>query len=127
MKEQLHIFMNAAVARIKNRRIAVAKTGDIFQIEFTHFSTENGPTITSKELRNNLTVTSIVLSKEGLSALTEACSAMMPEPEIKLGKLSLRQGTNDAWFIYDGNKVILGGHDKKIVEKVKDMLDSENK
>ena len=36
--------------------------------------------------------------------------------------LNIRQGTNEAWFIYNDNKVILGSHDKELIEKVFSFL-----
>jgi len=35
-----------------------------------------------------------------------------------MNNLQIRQGTNEAWFIYDGNKVLLGSHDRSLIEKV---------
>jgi hypothetical protein len=35
-----------------------------------------------------------------------------------MNNLQIRQGTNGAWFIYDGNKVLLGSHDRSLIEKV---------
>ena len=39
--------------------------------------------------------------------------------------LNIRQGTNGAWFIYNDNKVILGSHDKELIEKVFSFLNDE--
>lgn len=46
-----------------------------------------------------------------------------------MNNLQIRQGTNEAWFIYDGNKVLLGSHDRSLIEKVytiiKRLLENE--
>ena len=39
--------------------------------------------------------------------------------------LNIRQGTNEAWFIYNDNKVILGSQDKELIEKVFSFLNGE--
>lgn len=36
--------------------------------------------------------------------------------------LEIRQGANMAWFIYQGNKVLLGSHDKNIIEKLHTII-----
>ena len=35
-----------------------------------------------------------------------------------MNNLQIKQGTNEAWFVYDGNKVLLGSHDRSLIEKV---------
>jgi hypothetical protein len=41
--------------------------------------------------------------------------------------LKIVQGTNEAWFIYDGNKVKLGSHDKDLIEDIFKYLTGEKK
>lgn len=36
--------------------------------------------------------------------------------------LEIRQGANKAWFIYQGNKVLLGSHDRSLIEKVHTII-----
>jgi hypothetical protein len=36
--------------------------------------------------------------------------------------IEIRQGTNQAWFIYKNNKVLLGSHDKSVIEKARTFI-----
>jgi len=42
------------------------------------------------------------------------------------GSLKLKQGTNNAWFIYNDNQVLIGGHNKDVMDKVFKFLNNES-
>jgi hypothetical protein len=37
--------------------------------------------------------------------------------------LKIQQGANDGWFIYKDNNLLLGSHNKELIEKIKVLLD----
>lgn len=37
--------------------------------------------------------------------------------------LKIQQGANDGWFVYKDNRLLLGSHDKELIEKIKVLLD----
>lgn len=39
--------------------------------------------------------------------------------------LKIQQGANDGWFIYKDNRLLLGSHDKELIEKIKVLLDEK--
>ena len=39
--------------------------------------------------------------------------------------LTIKQSTNTAWFIYQKNKVLVGGHDKSLIERIKVFLEND--
>ena len=39
-----------------------------------------------------------------------------------MNNLQIKQGANGAWFIYELNKVLLGSHDKSLIEKIYTIL-----
>jgi hypothetical protein len=63
-----------------------------------------------------------IIADMGNKSMSEYYAEKQREREFELKKkmnnLQIRQGTNEAWFIYDGNKVLLGSHDRSLIEKV---------
>jgi hypothetical protein len=39
-------------------------------------------------------------------------------------ELKIKEGANGAFFIYDKNKLIVGGHDKKIIDLIFEFLNN---
>ncbi len=44
-----------------------------------------------------------------------------------MDNLKIRSGATNAWYLYKNNKLLLGSHDKELLEKVKMMLDNDGK
>ncbi len=40
-------------------------------------------------------------------------------------ELTLKQGTNDAWFIYSGNKLIAASHYENVARSILDFLNTQ--
>lgn len=44
-----------------------------------------------------------------------------------MDELKIKCGASNAWYIYKNNRVLLGSHDKQLIEKVKIMLENDGK
>ena len=41
--------------------------------------------------------------------------------------LNIIQGANNGWFIYQDNRLLLGSHDKDLIERVRMFLENDGK